>query len=80
MKLLGPRLLDKHQAGGKLTRKAAMTAKCADCMNRYVDGSRDCHIPRCPLYPWMPYRDSCGPKRAGTAEQPAQVEPAAVRG
>lgn len=34
----------------------AMRAKCHDCMARYVDGRRDCEIPECPLYYWMPYR------------------------
>lgn len=46
-----------HLGGKSLTRKKAMQAKCYDCMGYYVDGKVDCKVPRCPLYPWMPYRE-----------------------
>lgn len=52
----GPTLLDAHRKGGRLTQRQAILAKCADCMNNYVDGREDCRITACPLYPWMPYR------------------------
>ncbi len=39
-----------------MTRAQAIRAKCYDCMGGYVDGKRDCEIPRCPLYGFMPYR------------------------
>lgn len=35
----------------------AIHAKCHDCMSYYVDGRRDCKVPTCPLYYWMPYRE-----------------------
>jgi hypothetical protein len=44
-----------HENGEKLGRKDAMLAKCAECMAQFADGRFDCEIPKCPLYPWMPY-------------------------
>ena len=41
--------------GKKLTRKDAIKAKCYECNNGYADGKRDCKIPACPLYGFMPY-------------------------
>ena len=34
----------------------AISLKCEECMNEYIDGRRDCEIPLCPLYPYMPYK------------------------
>jgi hypothetical protein len=51
----GPRLLTAYRTGIVLTRRQAIIAKCADCMNNYVDGRNDCGVRTCPLYPWMPY-------------------------
>lgn len=48
--------LRKHLDGKRLTRHAAIKAKCYDCMGGFTDGKQDCRIPACPLYPWMPYR------------------------
>lgn len=67
--LTGIRPLDEHLAGEHLTRRRAMQAKCAECMNRYVDGARDCGVPGCPLYPWMPY----GKADATAGEAPKQA-------
>jgi len=53
----GSRALDRHLSGSKLTRSRAILAKCCDCMGQYVDGKRDCSMPKCPLYPFMPYRN-----------------------
>lgn len=53
----GETLLEKHLSGRRLTRNQAILAKCADCMNCYVDGRQDCKATRCPLYPFAPYRD-----------------------
>jgi len=69
-KSLGVRHLAKHREGRRLTYKAAVLAKCADCMNEYVDGLADCRMPACPLYPFQPYRSKAGsrvgaPKNAG---------------
>jgi len=38
------------------SRKQAMLALCHECMAFYADGKRDCQVPSCPLYWWMPYR------------------------
>jgi len=39
-----------------LSRKAAMLAFCADCMNLFQDGNIDCENKRCPLFPFRPYK------------------------
>lgn len=41
----------------KPTRKDAILAACHECCGYYRDGKHDCESVRCPLYPWMPYRD-----------------------
>ncbi len=46
----------KFLSGGAVTRSQAILAKCAECCGGYVDGKDDCEVPRCPLYPFMPYR------------------------
>lgn len=53
----GRKYLLKHVNGQKLTFKGALLAKCCECMNGYIDGRVDCHVPACPLYPFMPYRE-----------------------
>jgi hypothetical protein len=40
----------------KRSAKAAIAAKCHDCMGYYHDGRIDCRNPRCSLYTYMPYR------------------------
>jgi hypothetical protein len=52
----GKTTLLKYLYGDKLTRNAAITAKCCDCMGYYIDGRADCETKECPLYPFMPYR------------------------
>jgi hypothetical protein len=42
----------------KVTPMRAIKAKCKDCMANYCDGRRDCGVPSCPLYTFMPYRDA----------------------
>ena len=49
-------LVDYRKNGKVLSRKEAMTAFCADCMNEYADGRAECKNPRCPMYQYMPYR------------------------
>lgn len=58
----------------KPSMKAAILAKCHDCMGCYDDpGNRDCRNPKCPLYFWMPYAtlpedrewELYSPKKAG---------------
>ena len=36
--------------------KKMIRDKCKDCMCDYADGRVDCGIPKCSLYPLMPYR------------------------
>lgn len=56
MRAIGSAEWKKHQQGKRLTLKPAVHAKCFDCMAHYDDGRRDCEMPECPLYSWMPYR------------------------
>jgi hypothetical protein len=57
--------LDRVEHGAKLTPRRAIVAMCASCMCRcYADGRVDCRICKCPLYPYVPYRDSAGDKKA----------------
>lgn len=44
--------------GADIGRSAAMEAKCAECCGGYADGRNDCRVTTCPMYPWMPYRES----------------------
>ena len=39
----------------------AIKAKCADCSGGEKNGVRDCHIVKCPLWP---YRFGCSPNTA----------------
>jgi hypothetical protein len=56
----GETQLDKHLSGKRITRGNALLAKCCECMNRYVDGRAECHVPKCPCYPYSPYREGSG--------------------
>jgi len=42
--------------GEKLTYMEGVLAKCAECCCGYEDGRRDCGVPTCPLYQFMPYK------------------------
>lgn len=50
--------LIKHLNGERLTGRQACLAKCYECMGYYSDGKQDCKIPTCPLYMYMPYRET----------------------
>ena len=65
-----------------LSRAGAMKAKCKECMHDYVDGRRDCVVPACPLYSWMPYRASRKADREARRVQrtPAQIAAAEALG
>lgn len=53
----GNRYLKMYMEGKSLTLKQASLAKCAECMNGFIDGKNDCEMNGiCPLYPFMPYR------------------------
>ena len=57
----------------KPTRGKSILAHCHQCMGYWADGRVDCQNVRCPLYPWMPYREmepdlewlKLNPKRTG---------------
>ena len=53
----GKALMLKFLKGERLTRDQSIKAKCAECMNGYMDGRIDCGITTCPLYPYSPYRE-----------------------
>jgi len=63
--------------GEPVTRGQAVRAKCYDCMGMYRDGLVDCDIKRCPLYPFMPYRDD---KTSKDPISPDLASGGAVRG
>ncbi len=46
----------RHLEGKVITLRQAVKGKCYECMGYYADGKRDCQIPDCPLYPWMPFK------------------------
>lgn len=48
--------LEQYNLGKKLSAFQSCLAKCAECMCHFADGREDCRIPRCPIYPRMPYR------------------------
>jgi hypothetical protein len=52
----GRAYLEHYWIGGRLTARQSILAKCAVCCGYYVEGRKDCGVPTCPLYPWMPYR------------------------
>jgi hypothetical protein len=60
----GKQSLLNHLNGEKITRAAAMNAKCYDCMNYFSDGRQDCRMPNCPLFPWRPYKDKTPPQKS----------------
>jgi len=66
----GATMLRAYWGGKRLTRGAAILAKCCDCMGYYQDGRTDCRVTACPLYEFMPYRDG----QRGDC-QPANVAP-----
>jgi len=47
-----------HLDGHKLSLKKSILAKCYDCMGYYSDGKKSCENRSCPLFPFMPYRDT----------------------
>jgi len=61
----GKTFLEKYAGGGSLSARQSIIAKCCDCMGYHVDGRIDCKLNRCPLYPFMPYREGEKMKRKG---------------
>lgn len=64
----------KHLEGQRLSARAAIIAKCCDCMGYYVDGRMDCKMPDCSLYPFMPYRENKGEKTGTRRLSPERVK------
>ena len=54
-RFVGRKELIKHLQGNRITQRQIIKAKCFECMGGYADGTFDCHIPDCALYPMMPY-------------------------
>ena len=52
----GVTIARKYYNGILPTARQAIIGKCAECMGWYDDGLRDCEMPDCVLYHWMPYR------------------------
>lgn len=67
----GKRLFIAYLKGEEITRKEGMAAKCFDCMGGYADGRKDCRVPHCPLYPWMPYNPN---RKAAVSSRDAKTE------
>lgn len=65
MRALGRKELRMHLDGERLTQRQAIYAKCYDCIGGYADGGYSCELPKCTLYPWMPYGDRKRPKTGG---------------
>ena len=65
--------LAKYRAGASLSPTQSILAKCAECCGDYLDGAEDCKIPRCPLYPFMPYGKGERKKRPVSEEVSAKL-------
>ena len=53
----GNKYLKMFMENKPINLKQACLAKCAECMNGFIDGKNDCGMNGiCPLYPFMPYR------------------------
>jgi len=53
----GRKELIRFLKGEPLTYKQAIRAKCYECMGWYTDGKVTCGIKKCPLFPFMPFKD-----------------------
>ena len=58
MKPIGKAALRKHLQGKQLSKSEAISAKCCECSAEYADGLNDCGVTGCPLYSFMPYKES----------------------
>jgi hypothetical protein len=61
----GKNELIRHLEGESISRAEAMLAKCYDCCAGYSDGGKDCEVPHCPIYGYMPYNTN--KKKSGRA-------------
>ena len=68
--------LEYLTTGKQLSPAKAIKAACYQCMNSYLDGRNDCEISKCPLYPYMPYRNDkeVKPKKVLSKRQEEAVQ------
>ncbi len=71
-RIKGQAYLLRHLDGKALTRNQAISAKCYECMGYYSDGAKDCGIPECPLYRFMPFRGKGA--EASETENPKETQ------
>jgi len=72
----GQRELIAHLEGKELSRAESMIAMCYGCCAGYTDGAKDCLVPNCPMYGFMPYaekKQSDRPKRVLSPEHLAKM-------
>lgn len=50
--------LRKFLEGKALGAKDAIIAKCNECMGNYADGAVSCGVHTCPLFDFMPFKQS----------------------
>lgn len=48
----------KLHRGEKVNIHQAVKARCYECMGYYSDGAKDCEMPECELYAWMPFGET----------------------
>jgi len=58
IRAIGRPALKRYSEGQRITRGEALKAMCYTCMGGYADGARDCEVHECPLYLYMPYRQT----------------------
>ena len=80
IRAVGKKELIKHLQGGRLTMRQRLLAKCFECMGGYADGTQDCRITDCPLYPVMPYRGRTNGKATPCSPIPLNHEGTASGG
>jgi len=54
----GKEALLRDLQGEQLNLEESILAMCYDCDGYYVQGTENCEISDCPLYPFMPYREA----------------------
>jgi hypothetical protein len=74
----GKKELLRHLKDEEITCREAIIAKCYECMGGY-DEVGDCNVPKCPLYPWMPYRHG-GPRKRAMSEDTRKANTERLQG
>jgi hypothetical protein len=76
----GKKELIKYLAGGKLTPKQAIQAKCFDCTGYFADGRNDCRMTKCSLYPFMAFNSDKSKRTSRTMSEDHKAKLRAARG